>query len=130
MILHSSRSGMMLLTTVMIMGAVSLIVAFGIANRSLQEVSIGFGGMQGSRALALAEGCAQEALLQLSRDSGYSGDTLAIHDGTCEIEVTANGSNRTILSSTTVESWTRAVTVDITISGRNITIVNWQQSAP
>ena len=128
MIKYHTKPGMMLLTTVLLMGAVSLMVAVSIANRGIGEMSISYSDNQGIRAQNMAEGCTQNALLRLSRNSSYSGETLTVQDGVCVIAVETNGSNATIRTQATVGTWVRYITAQITVLGRSITIDSWKQS--
>lgn len=125
----TNRPGMMLLTTVLLMGAVALMIALSVANRGIGELSTSFNENQGIRAYDLAEGCAQNSLLRLSQNPAYTGETLSLNEGDCVISVQSNGNDRTVSVSATVQAWTHHLILQLTISGTSITINEWNHSA-
>ena len=123
----AERPGAMLLLTVMITGAVALTVSLHLAFRGIHELDMGFAGSQALESLALAEGCREEALLQLIRDSRYKGGTLAFGDGTCSITVTEEGSEATIAITATIDRWTRHLVARVALSGPRIRLLQWRE---
>src|SRR3989344_3195474 len=86
----STREGAMLLLTVLVCGAVALGISMNLAMRSIGELDMGFAGKQSLEALAVADGCVEEALLRLWEDIDYAGGTLDLGDGSCAITVQKN----------------------------------------
>ncbi len=125
---RSSRPGAMLLMTVLIAGAVALTIGLSIALRGIGELDMGFSENQTLETLAIADGCAQEALLRLSRDSDYLGATgLTVGEGACNITVSGSGDERTVSVDATLDRWSRNVTMELDLSTSPITIVGWSQ---
>ncbi len=89
----------MLIATMLISSAVALTIGMSIALQGLQGLSMGRSEPKSGEVLAIADGCMEEALLRLSRSSGYQGGTLTYGNGTCEILVTTGDS---CLASTTM----------------------------
>lgn len=128
MTIHSSRSGAMLLMTVLVAGAVALTIGLSVALRGIGELDMGFSGNQSLETLAVADGCVQEALLRLSRDSNYAGTTdLSVGEGKCDIAVSGISDDRTVAVDAELDRWTRSVILQIDLSTSPITIVEWSQ---
>ena len=127
--LISERPGAMLLLTVMITGAVALTISLHLAFRGMHELDMGFAASQSLEALALAEGCREEALLEILRDPHYEGGTFSLGDGICVITVTGEGTERTIAVTATIERWTRRLLAHIALSGPRIRLLEWRETS-
>ena len=75
--------GAALLTSVIIVGAVALTVAFGAASLGLGSLKIRLFENQSETAFFLADACGEEALIRLKRNSSYAGGSLTFTEGTC-----------------------------------------------
>ncbi len=104
-----TRKGALVLVTVIIVGIVGIILSVVVARRGATEVTNSLSALQASRALSLADGCAEEAMVQLYRSSAYVGGTAQLGEGTCTITVSGTGTERTILVVATLEKWVRTV---------------------
>ncbi len=121
-----NEHGYALIACVLVITSMMLLAATGIARMQLTTQSSNTTLTNLLMAQALAEGCADTALLELSQDSSYTGDeTITIGSDTCiirpvlsgpttiETEASKNGSVyrlRIELSSTnpvTISSWER-----------------------
>ena len=121
------RPGAMLLLTVIIVGTTALLIALGTAMRGIEELDMGLAEIQSAEALAVAEGCAQEALLRLARDNSYAGATLSVGDGTCTIVVSDVSGNKEVVTTGTVNRWEHTITISVDVSGSSLTILSWRQ---
>jgi len=122
------RSGATMLLTVLIVGFVALLVTLSTAMRGIGELNMGFAENQSYETLAIADACAQEALLQLSLDDEYTGGTITVGDGTCTITVTTSGTDRTIDVSATIDRWTRKYTVEVNLQNNRVNLRSWEQN--
>ena len=122
-----SRPGALLLMTVLVVGSVSLAVALSIALRGIGELQMGYSENQTLETLAIADGCAQEALIRISLDRTYSGGTLSVGDGSCTFTVTSQGTESTIAATATLDRWTRKFTVRTNRIKGHPSILNWEQ---
>lgn len=119
----------MLLLVVLIVGTTALLIAMGTAMNGIGELEMGTGESQSAEALAIADGCAQEALLRLSRNQSYTGAVLNAGDGSCTISVPNTGGERVLSVTGTVDRWERVLTIRVQVSGSRITILSWRQDA-
>jgi hypothetical protein len=125
---HSpARKAQVLLIAVLVVGTVILVVAVGMAKKGIAELSAGLDARQSLRASALADGCANEALLRLSRNHSYQGGTMQLWDGSCVVTVSGSLNHQTIDVSATVNTWTRKLTVRADASGGHTQILDWKQ---
>lgn len=80
------------------------------------------------RSLALAEACAEKALLKFSLDPSYSGNEIIVVSGpeTCNIlPVTAEGDKRIIM--TRGEFYNTVSKIKVVISASPVTLVSWEE---
>jgi len=82
----------------------------------------------GSSAYAIASSGAENAILQLLRNSNYVGESnLSVGDGSVTIIVTTNGTTKTILSTATVNNIVRSVSVDASLINGQLDVLSWQE---
>jgi hypothetical protein len=79
--------------------------------------------------LSVAESGAENALLRLLRNPGYSGETLTVGDGQATINVTGT-SPYTIVSTGRIGSHTRTVQVTASYVGGILTVGSWSEIYP
>ena len=98
MVLGSFSPGFVALVTVLIIGAVTLVMASGMSLRSLDATKASIGAEDESRAMYLATSCVEEALRQIRLNRNYTGGvSLIFPAGTCSIvSVTRAGTLHTI----------------------------------
>lgn len=74
----------------------------------------------------LAESGIEDAILNLLRDSNYSGGTLT--QGATDITITVTGTNpKTVVSTATFNKTKRTVEVKVTYTANNLTITSWKE---
>ena len=119
--------GIAALITIVILGAAALLMSFTASFLGLGEIEMGYDSQQGAEAQSLADGCADETLRRLRVTSTYSGGTLSLGDGSCIIQVTSDGTNRTITITSTLDSYYTVIHADVTVSGTIITVEDWEE---
>lgn len=130
-VLRRQRPGATLLITVLIVGAVALVVSMGVALRGIGELDMAIRTTESQKVLALAEGCLQKSLLNLWGDKSFAskGESFALGDGTCTAEVNAveNDENlREVLVRAERGRFTRNIRAIIDISGHRLVMVEWE----
>jgi len=126
-----SKSGFVLLLSVLIVGAVGLSVAstFLLLGVDSSRTSLDF--IRSKQARSLADACAEEALEKIWESTVYSGSgNLTFGAGTCAYTVIdLGGSNRQINASGTVSNIVRRVKILINQVNPTIGISSWQEVA-
>ena len=127
--LFESQSGLAAILTVVIIGAVSLIIAKTVSSGSLDGVEMAYAENRAGEALAIAEGCIEETFRRFQLDENYSAEnmTLALGNGECVIDTSADGNERIITVAGSVGEYYRRVRVDISIENGIITVNDWQE---
>jgi hypothetical protein len=69
------------------------------------------------------QGCMEEALIQVNRDSNYSGGTYDIGSGTCEISVSGPSDSKEISATGTLE--TRKYNLQAKVNTESFEILSW-----
>ncbi len=126
-----AKSGYITLISVLVVGAVGVAVATSLILLGLGSSRTSFAVEQSGQAKALANACAEEALQQIRDSTPFTGSgSLTLGRGTCGYTVTSQGGqNRTITSSSTVNSVIRKVQVIISAITPAITVTSWQEVA-
>jgi len=125
------QKGAIALITIIIISAASLLMAYTASILGFRELDTGYVSSKGEEAFSLTDGCVEEALYRLVIDSSYSGGSLSLSNGSCIINVTANGNDRIVAVVGTVsgpiEDYVKRVEVDLTLSGYQVTINSWEE---
>ncbi len=85
--LFKAHHGAIALTSVIILGAVISIIALTIALAGVSSRANTFHILESEQLYLKAEGCLEEALIQLKRDNGYTGETLNVDGASCVISI-------------------------------------------
>lgn len=112
-----------------------LVAIGGIVASSLILLGLGFSRTslaldQSNQAKALANACAEEALLKLKQNLSYTGnETITLAQGSCQIQdVKGAGPNRIIKTTGTIGTIIRKVEVKVKISP-SFTLSSWLEVA-
>ncbi len=124
-----SQSGIAALLTVVIISAAVLIIAKSASLSGINEVDMAYLSGRGGEALAIAEGCAEETLRRLQINSSYTANDviLSVGNGSCTINITANGDERTITALGNVRDYFKKIEVEATIGTEQIVIDDWDE---
>jgi hypothetical protein len=135
----TKNTGAVAIITVIIVSVAALIMAVGASRMGLGDLLGSYVMQKGNEAYSIAEGCAEEALQQLRTDQSYTGpgagSPLALGSGECTIVVTGAGSSRTIAVVGRIPSvvdpgfsYVRSFTLNVTLTGTDITIDTWVEN--
>lgn len=118
--------------TVVIIGAATLLIAATASYLGLAQLEAGFASSKGIEASAVADGCMDEALYRIRRDTSYglltSPISLSLGNGSCIINVVDLGSNqRRITVASTVSNYSKKIEEVITLTGSVITVNSWSE---
>ena len=100
--IEKNKNGYIALITVIIISAVVLILALGLAFSSLSQKQIIISHNKSLKNYYLANACANYAILQLQKNVGYGGnETVNLDDYVCQVESVfgTGNTNRTIITS-------------------------------
>ena len=80
--------------------------------------------MNSSIAFIKSEGCAEEGLIRLSRDSGYTGGTYLLDGLSCNLSVSGTGDNRIVVASGSEGDFTHHIVIGLQLSP-SFAIMDW-----
>ncbi len=92
----SHNKGAIALTATIIMAAVILTISVGAVFMGVSSRMDAYHLLSSERVFVKTEGCAEEALIRLHRDSDYSGGNYEIDGVSCTVEVSGAGETRTV----------------------------------
>jgi len=121
-----SKGSYIAFTTVLILSAVILVVGVSLTLLSIFQAQQSLAGERGSRALSLAEGCAQDALLSSFYNLDYAGGTRDFPEGSCMTTVSKIDNNWVITSTVVLSGYTKRVRVNILREGE-VQILSWKE---
>jgi hypothetical protein len=128
----STSKGQAFLSLIFLIGVVVVGIGVAVAFLASSFVDTGYGYQASIQADAVATSGAQDALLQLDRNVGFSsgGYSVAVGSSTATVTVTPSSTVgfTTIISSATVSNHTRKVNVVVSVvsSTSQVSIVSWQ----
>lgn len=128
--MSENNNGFVALIAVLVLSAVGVSVGISLILLGLGSSRSSFALEQSNHAKALANACAEEALLKLKQNLSYAGnETLTFTSGTCQIQdVKGTGPNRIIKTTGTVGTIIRKVAVKVKISP-SFELTSWQEVA-
>lgn len=128
---NNDTRGVSVLLAVIILGSALLIIAVGGLLGGLQEQESGYAKSRGGEARALADGCMNEALLRIRRDSawGLLGTVpFTAPNGSCSIQVNdLGGQTRRIDVTATVSEYSSHIRTDFSLASTPPTIITWEE---
>jgi len=121
------QRGIAALMTIVIVSAATLIMAYTASFLGLGELDLGYTFSRDGEVFSFTDGCVNEAIYRVISDSSYSGSSLSVSEGSCIINVTGTGNDRTIIVTGTVGNYYKKIQTEITLSGGNAIINSWQE---
>jgi len=121
----------MALTSIIVISAITLAIAVSISLLGVGEARNSLDFKKGQGTLKIAEGCVDEALYRLKLDGGYSGGSLNVGDGTCNISVSGTGADRTVnvlAQLSNGSSYSKRIQITVKRAGTAINITSWSET--
>jgi hypothetical protein len=120
-----------LLISVLILGAISLVIASALLLLGISGTKTVISLEQGAKARYLANACAEEALEQIRSSTTYVGVVnLTYSEGTCSYTVTnTGGSTREIRVISTAYSNTQRLLINLSSLSPQLTVSSWKEVA-
>ncbi|GEM_PF-3709357 len=119
----NSKNGFVALVTLLLVSVSTLLAASTLLYLSGSESLQGFQSAESLAVLQIGDSCIEEALFRLKNSQTYSGGSIPIGDGSCDVALTGSGgsgSTREIYASssiiTSIGSFTRRITASSTIT--------------
>lgn len=130
----TSQAGFIALLSVVLAGALVLTISIGISLRSVGSAQMSIGQEQSHRALALADLCAEQALMKLESVLDYAGEPgapIMIDGESCEIlAVEGSGNfNRTVKTQSAVSGYTKKIRIQVSQVSPIMQIASWEEVA-
>ena len=128
--IYNKEKGYIALITILIISAVTLLVAINASLFGISESKMGLQKINSSKAFALTNLCAENALMNLKEDLSYSGnETSNIYDGSCTIYlIEGSGNNDRIVKVEGVFlNQKRRIKIDISEVNPTMIINSWQE---
>ncbi len=128
---HQNKNGFIALISLLIIGAVVLLIGTGLSLRSIGETNMSLAQEQSQKAGAMADLCAEQALMKLESVLNYSGnETLTVDGISCTI-FTIGGvgnTNRTITVQSAVGGYARKVKLAVAQISPTMQITSWEKT--
>lgn len=125
----TSSQGFVALISVMIVGAIGISVGVSLLLLGLASSRNSLTLEQSAISKALADACMEEALQKIRESTPYTGTgSLTLNGADCNYTVTSGtGQNRSIVSTGTMSSVVRKVSISIDRINPAINITSWQE---
>lgn len=119
------ESGFILITTVLVLLALSVTLAAATLSFSLGSTSRSLALERGGRVLALADGCMDEALFRIRGNAAYDDETIDLGDTDCAVSVERTGDDYTVITEVVDDGHTRRVTAEVNRGASQLTLQSW-----
>lgn len=96
---------------------------------SINEAQSGTVQYSGEAALALAESCAEDTLLQLRDAPDYAENVLHLPEGDCNLDISEDGSERTVVVTAAKGDATRRLRITVTVAAVGIELMSWAEDS-
>lgn len=129
---QESQDGFVALTSVLVVSALVLFVATSISLLGIGEAKSSHDYYKGNETLKIAEGCMEEALLRIRKDSSYSGtgSTITIGNGACTISISGTGADRTATIEAEISGqplYRKRLEVNLKVTGNSVNIISYEE---
>jgi uncharacterized protein YdiU (UPF0061 family) len=122
--------GFVALFVIVIVSSVALTMALTSSFIGFGELDSGYTSEKSNEALALADGCMEEALTRVRTESGYAGELLVLSNGDCTISVSTLGAINTItVLAQTSASYFKTLESVVSKTNRTLTIMSWEEKS-
>lgn len=124
------EKGFIALISVLIIESVILVIVAGLSMRSISETGVSMSEHHSHRALALANLCAETALLKLESVLNYAGsESVIVGSDSCNIAaISGSGNmNRTVETSSTISGHIRRAQVQVAVISPVMQITSWTE---
>lgn len=126
-LLVNQRGAIGLLTTLMV-SVVLLILALAVVLNGISSRFNTFLLTDSDRLLLITQGCVEDSLLRLARDSNYSGGAVVIGGVSCTVSVQGTAPDLELTVSASDNSFTKALQLDVTLAAEPAlaaTVTDW-----
>ena len=129
--LHQKHRGFIALFSILVLGALLLIVVIGASTRSIEETQTSIANDASSKALAMANLCAELALLKIQSTLNPISEDISVDGNTCTIVayLGSGNTNRIIQTQSKVLVYTRKVVVSVSQVSPVLTVTSWKEVA-
>lgn len=124
--LGSDNSGYVLTLSVLIISSVISVVVISTGLSSLTNLNKNSTDLKETKVKQFTQGCIQEALIQVNRDSKFTSSTFNFSNGTCKISVSGTGNTKTISATGTVSNYHANLQAEVELDP--FKLVNWDDN--
>lgn len=121
------KSGFIAIITVLSLLVFSVSLSIAMTYLSISESQTVLDSLFGEQTLALSESCVEEALLKLRNDPSYTGESMSMLDGDCQVDVSTDASEATILAQALKNGYARSIRMTVGIDITGLQPHTWQE---
>ncbi len=124
------QKGFIALISLLIILAVTLLIAISTNLFGISELDMGVQGGQSAKAFSLASLCAEDALMKLKDDLNYSGnESFSVGEGGCDIlSLEGSGNNDRIIKTIgNVSNQIRKIKIEVGEVDPKMKIISWRE---
>jgi len=107
---------LMVLAVTVITAAVSLMI-LGSSSSTLL--------ISGDSAKSIADSCIENAIIRIIRNPAYSGESLDMNEGSCQISVTGS-TNKTVAAEANYGDKKKKVEVNLNLNNNIVSLISWK----
>jgi len=112
---ENSEQGFIMMITLIMIAAIISVIVIGVSLSSITALQSTDTTISGERGRYYAEGCMQEALIQLNMDNIYSGGTLSLSGASCVVVISGVGNSRTVTVNGDLNNFFSSLSAEVTL---------------
>ena len=124
------NQGFIAISSLLIISTVVLAISLSISLTGINQMNSALGFSKSQETLLIAQSCTEEAMIRLRRQSSYSTGSLTLGAGSCTINVSGTGSQKTIDIQATIPGppqYIKKLQITAKLLGNSINIITWQE---
>jgi hypothetical protein len=128
---QKKQRGAAAIIAIVLISAISLAFVVSSSRKSIDEIVMNFQSSKESESFAIAEACLDDTFAKIRKDTNYGLGSgvmnFLVGNGSCDVEVTGVANNRVIVVVGQLDNFYKSIQAEITLTGKKITIDNWQE---
>jgi hypothetical protein len=125
--IKNTIDGYVALTTVLVVSAVIVVIVLSISILSVSSVQTSLSSKKSSESLDIVDACGELVLKEIRSNPSFNETTITLPEGTCNLQITENSGEYTIIIDTEVEGYTKSITIEATRNATGVILNSWRE---
>lgn len=124
---RKSEEGYIAISLIIMLSVIILGIIVTVGRLGIGEGQVSLALSKGEETLAFVEGCAEDALLKSRADANFSGGSITLPEGSCDIAISKISTPWIMTATTSSISYKRTIEIKYTRNPTGITLSSWKE---